>query len=286
MKKLVSLLLTSCCLLWSAAAFAEQNTTVLKQNLTLGHANAELPYIDGTAEAVMEKMANEVIMNKARALAKRMGNSGEVRYKVTLNRPSLVSAVLEASCNGRVIYDSVNVDLTTGREFGINDFFVDDDTIKGLFDKKEEVVFAEKGILQRSSKNGPFDKLLPYEDILASVRVGEAGRIFQIARLTANATGKTLKLKAGSLIATKLESNPSTGYSWLLQETPAVKDRIVKIGSSFIMPPSTDTRVGTPGTEIAMYNVKAPGTYDFVLEYRRPWEKVVIQSVRVRVIAE
>lgn len=286
MKKLASLLLL-CCGLWvSAPAFADQQTTVLTQKMTIGNAEVSLPYIDGNLAVDFEKMANDIIATKARNMLKRFGNNGDLSYTVTLNRPSVVSVLLRADYDGKTLYDGANIDLTSGKEFGLNDFFVNDEHIKELFDKDDIILFEERGILKRSQKDGPFDKFLPYQDILPSIRIGEAGRLMQIARLTANADGKILHMKRGSMFAMKLDANPSTGYSWILKPTENIKGKIVKVGSSFMLPAADDNRVGTPGTEISMYTVGAPGTYDVVLEYKRPWEMMVFKSVRFTVIAE
>lgn len=286
MKKLAGLLLLCCGLLVSAPVFADQQTTVLTQKMTIGNAEATLPYIDGNLAADFEKMANDIITTKARNLLKRFGNNGDLTYTVTLNRPSIVSVLLRADYDGKTIYDGANIDLTCGKEFGLNDFFVNDERIKDLFDKDDSILFEDRGILKRSQKDGPFDKFLPYEDILPSIRIGEAGRLMQIARLTANADGKILHVKSGSMFALKLDANPSTGYSWILKPTDNIKGKIVMVGSSFILPAADDNRPGTPGTEISMYTVGARGTYDVILEYKRPWEMMVFKSVRFKVIAQ
>lgn len=286
MKKLAGLLLLCCGLLFTAPAFADQQTTVLTQKMTIGKAEAKLPYIDGNLEVDFEKMANDIIVTKARNMVKRLGNRGDLTYTVTLNRPSVISVLLRADYDGKTIYDGANIDLTSGKEFGLNDFFVNDERIKALFDKNDSILFEERGILKRSKKDGPFDQFLSYEEILPSIRIGEAGRLMQIARLTANVDGKTLHVKSGSMFALKLDANPSTGYCWILKPTEEIKGKIVKIGSSFMLPAAADNRPGTPGTEISMYTVGARGTYDVVMEYKRPWEMMVFKSVRFKVIAE
>ena len=286
MKKILSLLCLSCCLFLSSPALADQQTTVLKQEVKIGRAEGSLPYIDGNMEVDFEKMANEAISNRAKEMLKRFGNNGEISYTVTLNRPSVVSILLHANYDGKHVYEGLNLDLTSGKEFGLNDFFVNDDNMQSLFDKNEEVLFEEKGILKRSSKNGPFDKFLPYEEIIPSIRIGEAGRLLQIARLTENADGKELRIKSGSMYAMKLDSNPSTGYSWNLKQSSNIIGNIVKVGSSFVLPNVDDNRVGTPGVEISMYAARSKGTYDVVMEYKRPWETFVQKKISFKLIVE
>ena len=66
----------------------------------------------------------------AAKLVKEVGGQGSVTYKVMLNRPSLVSLLLEADNGGRKAYAGLNLDLTTGKEFEVTDFFVDNDNVK------------------------------------------------------------------------------------------------------------------------------------------------------------
>ena len=287
MKKILGLFLTlSCCLLLHTAALADQQTTVLTQNIKIGNAEASLPYIDGNLDTELERMANDIIRQKGKDMLKRFGNNGDLSYSVTLNRPSVVGILLHASYDGREVYDAVNVDLTTGREFKVNDFFVNNDMIKAVFGKNEDILFAEKGIYMRTDKNKNYEDFVPYTDIMPSIRLGEAGRLMQVARLTKNADGKVLRLPAGGLFAMKLDSNPTTGYSWHLKNKESLKNQVVQVGSSFVMPATDDTRVGTPGTEILMFTALEPGSYDIVMEYKRPWELMVLQSVRFRLLVK
>lgn len=286
MRKLAGLLLLCCSLMLSVPAWADQQTTVLTNKTTIGQADVALPYIDGNLDVALEKMANDVINTKARNLLKVFGNKGDLSYTVTLNRPSLVSILLRADYDGKTLYDVANVDLTSGKEFVLNDFFINDEKTKGFFNKDEALLFTDDGVVRRSQKNGPFDRMLGYEELMPSARISEVGRIFQIARLTANADGKILRMKSGNMFALKLDANPSTGFSWILKPTDTNKGKLAKIGSSFVLPAMDDNRVGTPGTEISMYFVKEPGTYEVIMEYKRPWEMFVFKTVRFTLIAE
>jgi len=287
MQGFVKALLSACfCFLLAVPAFADQRTTVLTQNVTIGSAKAAIPYIDGNLAVDTEKMANNIIAEKCKGVLKRFGNKGELSYTITLNRPSIVSVLLRGSYDGRTIYEGVNVDLTSGKEFNVNEFFVNSDRIKATFDKTESILFAEKGIYKRSRSGENYESFVPYRAILPDLRIGEAGRIMQIARLTRNAEGKVLRVSEGSVFAMKLDCNPSTGYGWSLKQTEAIKGNIVKIGSSFVMPSANDTRVGTPGTDISMYAVGAAGVYDICMEYKRPWETYVQQKLQFKLIVE
>ena len=267
-------------------AWADQQTTVLTQKSTLGQATLALPYIDGNTEVDLEKMANAVITAKSKEMLRRFANNGELDYSVTLNRPSVVSILLRASYDGRTMYEAVNLDLTSGKEFSVDEFFVQDERVVKLFGKNPDVLFGEKGIYKRADKDSEYNDFVPYSGLLPFVRIGEAGRLLQIVRLTENVNGKELRMQAGQMFAMKLDANPSTGYSWNLKPDEANRGKIVKAGSSFMMPAADDNRVGTPGTEIIMFAVGTQGTYDICLEYKRPWEMFVNKSIKFKLIAE
>ncbi|MEE1193723.1 MAG: protease inhibitor I42 family protein, partial [Phascolarctobacterium sp.] len=120
--------------------------------------------------------------------------------------------------------------------------------------------------------------------LLDHMRIGEAGRIMQVARLTAAASGKTLVLDKPGLLALKLASNPSTGYSWQMSANSAA---VVRVGSTFIIPREEEERVatGVAGTEILFLNVQQPGTYTVQMEYKRPWERISLDKFTFTIIA-
>ena len=95
------LLTTLLCLCLSLPVLADQQTTVLTEQTSVGKATATLPYIDGSNSAELEKQAHAMVRNAAAKLVKEVGGQGSVTYKVMLNRPSLVSLLLEADNGGR-----------------------------------------------------------------------------------------------------------------------------------------------------------------------------------------
>ena len=78
-----------------------------------------------------------------------------------LNRPSLVSLLLEADNGGRKAYAGLNLDLTTGKEFEVTDFFVDNDNVKAALGNYDNVLFGEEGLFVRSKKMRPTAALCP-----------------------------------------------------------------------------------------------------------------------------
>ena len=277
------LLTTILCLLLCLPAFADQQTTVLQERVTIGKASATLPYLDGSNDVEYEKQLNALIRAAATKLSKEVGG-GTVSYAVKLNRPSLVSLLLTASNGNKVAYQGLNLDLTTGKEFTVTDFFVDKEQVQQALGDYSRVLFAEDGFYVQQEKYGAYNSFVPYNKLLDHMRIGEAGRIMQVARLTAAASDKTLVLDKPGLLALKLASNPSTGYGWHMSTDSA---HVVKVGSTFIIPREEEARqaFGVAGTEILFLNVRQPGTYKVQMEYKRPWERISLDKFTFTIIA-
>jgi len=277
MKKL---LLSICCLLLSATCFADQRTTVLDEVSSNGTGKVVMPYIDGSNDVTLEAGLNSIIKEEALKLVKKAGKNASLSYEITLNRPSLVSLVLKAE-GSKAYYKGLNLDVTTGREFTLNDFFVKNDNVKDIV-SKDDFVLSESAILYPQSNYATYNTAIPYGEVLDSVRVGEAGRIFQVARLTNKSQSKTLHLQGAGLVAIKLASNPSTGYSWQIAPSSGVKE----VGRSFNMPALNDGRTGVPGEEIIVFAVSGKGMHNINFQYKRAWEKSFAESFNVKIEVE
>ena len=280
------LLTTLFCMLLALPAWADQQTTVLAEPTTIARSVGNIPVIDGSNDVVLEKKANAILKAYLEELVDKVGHKGSFNYSVQLNRPSLVSILLQANNQERVAYKGVNLDLTTGKEFLVEDFFVQNDKVQASLGEYEDVMFSEKGIYTRENKKTGYTAFIPYGDLMDSVRIGEAGRLVQIAKLTRNAKEKVLTVEQGALLALKLESNPSTGYRWLASVVAGATEGVLSVGSSFIMPRAEEARVGSPGTEILMLTAKKPGTYKVLMEYKRPWEKKSLDSFSFTVVVK
>ncbi len=78
--------------------------------------------------------------------------------------------------------------------------------------------------------------------------------------------------------AIKIKSNPTTGYSWAVQEiTPGdlVKFKQVKTEAPGDREGSQPPLLGAPTYEILTFEALNPGKAEIQLKYRRPWEKDV-----------
>ena len=280
------LLTTLFCMLLAVPAWADQQTTVLAEPTTIARSVGNIPVIDGSNDVVLEKTANAILKDYLEELVDKVGHKGTFNYAVQLNRPSLVSILLQANNQERVAYKGVNIDLTTGKEFLVEDFFIQNAKVDAALGDYEDVMFSEEGIYTRKNKKTGYTAFVPYGALMESVRIGEAGRLVQIAKLTRNAKDKVLTVNRGDLLALKLESNPSTGYRWQASVAAGEADGVISVGSSFIMPRAEEARVGSPGTEILMLTAQKPGTHKVLMEYKRPWEKNTLDSFSFTVVVK
>ena len=273
MKKITGVILAAALLLCQSA-FADQPTTVLTEMKSGKQVTMEIPVVDGANDEALQRSVNSVLRNAAEDVAGKVGKQGRITYEVTLNRPSLVSILIKGINGGRTYYRGVNLDLTTGREFSLDDFFFNNKERETLLGKRaENILFTEEGIDLSEKKGSAYTQKFSYQSLLPLARIGDIGRLLTVWKLTENSHGKFLKIKQGEMFAFKLNANPSTGFQWVNTVTGGPADGIVKAGSSFVIPNSQEEQTGTPGTEFQFYAAKEPGTYQIKLSYQRPWEK-------------
>ena len=273
MKKIAGVCLAAA-LLFCQSVFADQPTTVLTELKSGKQITMEVPVIDGANSEVLQQAANSMLRGAVSEVADKVGKQGKVTYEVTLNRPSLVSMLLKGTNGGRSYFRAVNIDLTTGREFTLDDFFFAGEEREKLLGKHtENVIFTEDGIAFSEKKGAAYVRKFSYQELMPLARIGDIGRLLTVWKLTENSHGRILTLKQGDLFAFKLNANPSTGYQWIHTVSGGPANGLNKIGSSFVIPNSQREQVGAPGTEFQFYAAKEQGTYQFKLGYQRPWEK-------------
>ena len=99
------------------------------------------------------------------------------------------------------------------------------------------------------------------------------------------------EVAVGERFDVRLESNPSTGFSWTLRG--GADGGVVRlVGSAFVPPPAPSPGepppVGRSGQEVFAFEAVAPGRTTLDFAYARSWEKgvgpekVVAHVVRVR----
>ena len=92
-----------------------------------------------------------------------------------------------------------------------------------------------------------------------------------IAELTFDDKGKSFELEKGDRINIKLESNPTTGYSWILDgETDT--SVVSLFDSKFVQTEKEEELVGAGGYEILTFKAENSGQTEIILTYQRPWE--------------
>ena len=163
MKKIAGALLAAL-LLFCQSVFADQPTTVLTEIKDGKQIHMERPVIDGANDEALQQAANNVLRSAADDVADKVGKKGKVTYEVTLNRPSLVSVLLKGSNNKRSYFRAVNIDLTTGREFSLDEFFFGGEEREKLLGKNaENVLFTESGVAFAEKKGAVYDRVFSYQ---------------------------------------------------------------------------------------------------------------------------
>jgi len=79
-------------------------------------------------------------------------------------------------------------------------------------------------------------------------------------------------LNRGDTLVVRLESNPTTGYTWKVSKCDS---KILKLAGEpvFEQPVRKPPVVGAPGHQVFKFRTPAVGKTKLQLEYRRPWEK-------------
>jgi len=81
------------------------------------------------------------------------------------------------------------------------------------------------------------------------------------------------------LLTISLESNPSTGYRWEILKMD--KNILRQMGKTKFVSRGTElNRIGAPATQIMRFSGIAKGKTPLILVYRRPWEKLEIESAK------
>jgi inhibitor of cysteine peptidase len=96
-----------------------------------------------------------------------------------------------------------------------------------------------------------------------------------------------ITVKAAGEFSIKIESNPTTGYSWALQPPKEKEETLVKFKKQRVGVPGEESRqkpLGAPTYEIFTFEALAPGEAVIELHYRRPWEKDVPPIKKHKVI--
>lgn len=93
-----------------------------------------------------------------------------------------------------------------------------------------------------------------------------------------NHHGQTIRVSPGDIIELQLEENPTTGYSWVVEDIPpvfSIQQNEYKLFSGAGM--------GGGGTRTMLLKVEAPEDGRISLKNRQPWSGDVYQSFELDV---
>jgi len=88
-----------------------------------------------------------------------------------------------------------------------------------------------------------------------------------------SADSDIITLKSGEIFTIALESNPTTGYSWSIEEP--LPEILQKVSNEYKPYNTSGNIVGSGGTEIWIFKAIAKGNAAITFQYSRPWEKDV-----------
>ncbi|TEA26579.1 hypothetical protein O970_08225 [Candidatus Schmidhempelia bombi str. Bimp] len=106
-----------------------------------------------------------------------------------------------------------------------------------------------------------------------------AGNLHSTIKLENDRSCKPLYVKVGQRIKLALESNPSTGYDWLLANQPPFLTLLDSQKNTYQNQPN-DTRLGQPIKSIWYYRVNAKGTGQLQFNYQRPWQQNILPDTQ------
>jgi predicted secreted protein len=92
-----------------------------------------------------------------------------------------------------------------------------------------------------------------------------------------------IKMKAGSIVEIKLEAVPGTGYQWLLKDSSQLLQLLDPDNLKFSYPESGQPAPGQHGHQTLHFKAIKKGEELIRLEYKRTWEKEVMNSCVMKV---
>jgi inhibitor of cysteine peptidase len=95
--------------------------------------------------------------------------------------------------------------------------------------------------------------------------------------------GREMQLKKGQTLVVTLEGNPTTGYSWEVEE-PLDEQVLRQVGEAEFKAESE--ALGAGGVQILRFEAVNAGQITLTLVYHRPWEKDVepLETYSIQVV--
>ncbi len=91
---------------------------------------------------------------------------------------------------------------------------------------------------------------------------------------------KTVEVAPGKEFVVNLESNPTTGYSWLESHDEAIIELVEK---TYEQDETKTPMVGVGGIQTFNFKALKPGTTEIKFSYQRPWENEAIKQMVFKV---
>lgn len=82
--------------------------------------------------------------------------------------------------------------------------------------------------------------------------------------------GSTKELQVGDTLILTLDSNATTGYTWVID--PAVDATLMTVKDEYIAPVTPPNMVGAPGQQKFTFNALKAGTVELKMVYKQNWE--------------
>lgn len=83
-------------------------------------------------------------------------------------------------------------------------------------------------------------------------------------------SGSTITLAPGQTLLVNLDTNPSTGFAWLVEQEPDPK--VLETVGEQVDVPQSGGQVGAGGTVTLTFVARDAGETAFALVYKQPWE--------------
>jgi inhibitor of cysteine peptidase len=105
----------------------------------------------------------------------------------------------------------------------------------------------------------------------------------QEVKATMDDNGSEMQLKKGQTLVVTLEGNPTTGYSWEVEE-PLDEQVLRQVGEAEFKAESE--ALGAGGVQILRFEAVNAGQITLKLVYHRPWEKDVepLETYSIQVV--
>lgn len=264
-------------------------TTVLSKGVEKAY--GEIPETEGFRDASFQAGINGHIreaVNQLKALVKGKNNAF-YSYEVEKNTPDFLSIVMKVYADGGYVgAKSVNIDMRSGNAYSFSEFFtVNDEFFTKLEnqlgwrpDPSSAIGFSSQGIVFISGQGEK--QTVPYNEVFKWLHVSKLGYYIDAYYLTENANDKLFRGKVGDIVILRLETNKTTGFSWVAKNTD-YQPVLEYVGSSYLL---TSNQIGASGYEMFVFGLKEKGEVNLEMDYKRGWEKQTVRSLKIRIISE